>query len=247
MHCLSPTKALSSLRWSPIECCFTAQHANSKLSANSSSFAASINKSRKKRTMRRRNNKNKHMQEGEEKTRSFAWQGASVIWERKEQGAPPWFWASAHKQETWHELNSRWVESRGDFGFGGPLGPLVFLFMLESRSHPVNWANTCLWHRVCLTLQITKLSALRIIIPFQQHQQVFCESIHSSLNIICQSPDTFRFCTSFINFSYLTTCKVTKSYPPRSQNPTPNPLSRQKALLINRKQQQEQQQKSDHS
>lgn len=183
------------------------------------------------------------------KKKQGASHGKELMWYEKGKNKEPrlGFGLSAHKQETWHELNSRWVESRGDFGFGGPLGPLVFLFILESRSHPVNWANTCLWHRVCLTLQITKLSALRIIIPFQQHQQVFCASIHSSLNIICQSPDTFRFCTIFINFSYLTTCKVTKSYPPRSQNPTPNPLSRQKALLINRKQQQEQQQKSDHS
>ncbi len=126
MHCLSPTKALSSLRWSPIECCFTAQHANSKLSANSSSFAASINKSRKKRTMRRRNNKNKHMQEGEEKTRSFAWQGAYVIWERKEQGAPPWFWAFSTQAGNlaWTEFTLSGVE-RG-FWVWWPVGSACF-------------------------------------------------------------------------------------------------------------------------
>jgi hypothetical protein len=144
-------------------------------------------------------------------------------------------------QHTSRKLGMNWIHvewSREGFWVWGPVGSACFpLHAGISIPSCELGANTGLWDRVCLTLQITKLSALRIFIPFQQHQQVFCEYIHSSLNIICQSPDTCRFCTSFINFSYLTTCKLTKSYPPRSQNPTPNPLSRQKALLINRKQQ----------
>jgi hypothetical protein len=144
-------------------------------------------------------------------------------------------------QHTSRKLGMNWIHV--EWSREGILGLRARWVRLFSSSRwnldPILWigANTGLWDRVCLTLQITKLSALRIFIPFQQHQQVFCEYIQSSLNIICQSPDTCRFCTSFINFSYLTTCKLTKSYPPRSQNPTPNPLSRQKALLINRKQQ----------
>jgi hypothetical protein len=76
--------------------------------------------------MRRRNNKNKHMQEGEEKTRSFAWQGAYVIWERKEQGAPPWFWAFSTQAGNlaWTEFTLSGVE-RG-FWVWRPVGSACF-------------------------------------------------------------------------------------------------------------------------
>jgi hypothetical protein len=95
------------LRWSPIECCFTAQHANSRLGANSS-FATSIN------------NQGRREQWDEEITRTSICKKG-----KKKQGAPRWFLASAHKQETWHELNSRWVESRG-FWVWGPVGTACF-------------------------------------------------------------------------------------------------------------------------